>query len=261
MDKKNGPETGVIDLGSRLSRKDVFHFECNPQVPCFTECCGKLDLLLTPYDAFRLRRRLGVSSGEFLDAYATIRRRTSHGLPEVMMTMDVEHGKRCPFVRPTGCSVYEDRPAACRIYPLGRAATKSSFHEGPQEFFFTVREDHCRGFESSRSWSVEEWVGDQGLEDYNRMNDFLMEIYVTRSRSRKIELGPQHLQMYMMALYNLERFRDFVFKSGFLTKFELDRDTVQSIEKDDFKLLEFAFLWIRFALFGEPVIKVKGRPR
>jgi uncharacterized protein len=245
-----------LDPEARLSLDSEFCFACGPHVPCFTECCGKLELLLTPYDVLRLKNRLKLSSEDFLDIHATMRLRTAHGFPEVLMKMDPE-SKRCPFVTPAGCSLYEDRPGACRIYPLGRASTSHPMDGSRREFYFTVREDHCRGFEETKTWKVREWLADQGVEDYNRLNDMLMELYVLRSRGKSVELGPQHIQMFVMACYNTEKFRSFVFKSRFLDKFDVDEALIEKMRTDDMKLLEFAFLWLRFALFREPVLNVK----
>jgi uncharacterized protein len=240
-----------------LSVNDSFQFECGPHVPCFTECCAKLELLLTPYDVLRLRRRLGMSSAELLDVHTNIRFRTGRGLPEVLLKMDSANEERCPFVTQRGCSVYEDRPAACRIYPLGRASTSHPMDGSRREFYFTVRESHCRGFEESKEWTVGEWIADQGLEEYNRLNDLLMELYVLKNRTQGLELSPQHMQMFVMACYNGEKFREFVFKSGFLSKFAVPADVVAALEHDDVALLEFAFQWLRFALFRQPVLTIR----
>lgn len=256
IEKKSGP---CIDTDCRLSQSDTFLFFCGPHVPCFTECCGKLELLLTPYDLLRLRTRLGISSSDFLDTHTTMRWNTPHGFPEVLLKMDSGGEKRCPFVTSRGCAVYEDRPGACRIYPLGRASTSSVSPGTHREFYFVVREDHCRGFEESRQWEVREWLRDQGMESYNRTNDLLMELYVRKARFKQIALGPQHMQMFVMACYNTERFRDFIFKSAFLDKFQLPPEFVEEIRDNDFKLLEFAFLWLRFALLGEPVMNVREK--
>lgn len=247
-----------IDLDARLTRGDAFRFACGPHVPCFTECCGKLELALTPYDVFRLRRRLGMSSEEFLEAHTIIRWRTSHGFPEVMFRMDPDTGRRCPFVTPEGCSVYEDRPGACRIYPLGRAATTDAPGKATREFFFTVREAHCRGFEQTKEWTVEEWLDDQCFDDYAAFSDLLMELYVMRSRRGGANLTQQHMQMYLMSCYNLEKFREFVVKSGFLKKFVLRPGLAGDLKRDDLTLLKFAFRWLKFALFQEPTLTVKA---
>lgn len=258
MEKRQDASSSPVDTDVRLSPEDTFTFACGPHVPCFTECCQKLDLLLTPYDALRLRLRLGLSSDEFLDRHTLMRLRTGHGFPEIMLQMDLENERKCPFVTAQGCSVYEDRPAACRIYPLGRASTSHPMDGTRREFYFTVKEDHCKGFEQTKTWKVKEWLQDQGLETYNRMNDLLMELYVLKTRSKGIELGPQHMQMFVMSCYNTEKFRDFIFKSAFLHKFSVPSDTIAQLQTDDAALLEFAFQWLRFALFREPVLTLKS---
>ncbi|MFC1836246.1 YkgJ family cysteine cluster protein [Thermodesulfobacteriota bacterium] len=257
MKTRQSEPNPALERDSRMSLDDTFCFDCGPHVPCFTECCGKLELRITPYDALRLRRRLGISAEEFLDSHTIIRWRTDHGLPEVMMKMDPAAGKKCPFVTSDGCSVYEDRPGACRIYPVGRASTRDPVDGSPLEFFFTVKEDHCRGFEQTRRWSVREWVEDQGLEEYNQVNDLLMELYVLKAKRPKLELLEQHKQMFLMTLYNSDKFRDFILKSPFLTKFEVEPELLHALTDDDLELLLFGFRWLRFALFQQPVLKMK----
>ena len=241
----------------KLAAGDTFQFECGPHVPCFTECCAKLELRITPYDVLRLSRKLRMSSGEFLESYADMKLDAAHGFPEFVLKMNPATENRCPFVTPKGCSVYEDRPGACRMYPLGRASTSHPLDGSRREFYFTVKEDHCRGFEQKREWKVGEWVDDQGLIEYNRINDLLMELYVLKTRGKAAPLGPQHVQMFVMACYNLDRFRDFLFQSKFLEKFDLDKGTEETLRRDDLELLKFGVRWLRFALFREPVLKIR----
>jgi uncharacterized protein len=250
------PKNKNIQFPERLSVDDDFTFSCGPHVPCFTECCGRLELLLTPYDVLRLKKELSISAEAFIDEFTTMRFKTHHGFPEFLMKMDSE-SKRCPFVTPQGCSVYENRPGACRIYPLGRAATTNPLDDVKHEFYFPVVEDHCRGFEQTKTWKIKEWLEDQGMADYNRVNDLLMDIYVKRTRGKSVPLDEKHIQMFVMSLYNLEKFRNFLFNSGFLKKFELDSARSDEMSHNDIALLEFAFEWLRFVIFREPTIKIK----
>ncbi|MBI5665153.1 MAG: YkgJ family cysteine cluster protein, partial [Nitrospirae bacterium] len=50
-----------------------FKFRCHKGIKCFTHCCSNIEILLTPYDVVRLRKRLGISSGEFLEKYSFIK--------------------------------------------------------------------------------------------------------------------------------------------------------------------------------------------
>ena len=63
--------------------------------------------------------------------------------------------------------------------------------------------------------------------------------------------------MMYTACYDLDRFREFVFVSTLLQRFEIDEDLVEEMRQDDEALLRFAFLWLRFSLFGEQTVKIK----
>lgn len=233
---------------------DKFRFACHPGVPCFNECCADLNLVLTPYDILRLKKRLGMRSDEFLETYTESQPDDGGRFPKLQLKMTNKPKRPCPFVTPEGCSIYEDRPGACRTYPLGRGSSS-----GGREMFFVVQEDHCRGFEQEREWSVEEWLADQGLEEYNRLNDLWMEIITAKD-----SLGPQEhvvkkIQMFSMVSYNIDRFRDFVFQSRFLQMFDFTPEYVSAAENDDVKLLELGFDWLGFALYGHKAMPLKSR--
>ena len=55
MSESHQRPAAAVNPAVRLSVDDTFRFGCGPHVPCFTECCGKLELVLTPYDVLRLK--------------------------------------------------------------------------------------------------------------------------------------------------------------------------------------------------------------
>lgn len=232
---------------------DRFQFNCHPGVPCFNECCAQLNLLLTPYDILRLKKRLGLDSSTFLEQHTEMISDDHQRFPKVQLKMTDREGRPCPFVAAAGCTIYEDRPGACRTYPLGRGSAK-----GGREMFFLVREDHCRGFEEDKTWEVKEWLADQGLEEYNRVNDRWMEIITEKASLGPPENAMKKIQMFFMVSYNLDRFRDFVYKSRFLHMFELDSKTVEQAREDDLALLYLGYDWLDFALFGKKTMTPKG---
>ena len=67
--------------------------------------------------------------------------------------------------------------------------------------------------------------------------------------------------MVFMALYNLDKFRQFVFNSTFLERFEVDSTRIIKIQRSDEELLKFAFDWIKFGIFGQMLFKVKEKPK
>lgn len=233
-----------------------FRFACHRGLPCFTRCCANLNMVLTPYDVLRLKNRLKLSSEEFLERYTTCHVDDNYGVPVVKLKMNTDEKRRCPFVCPEGCIVYEDRPGACRLYPLGRAASK--IHEGHQagEYYFTVKESHCLGFSENQEWSVQEWLTDQGLDEYNTMNDLFMDITAGRQAKTIKRLSDRQLQMYYMAGYSLDEFKRFVFETSFLSRFDITQDLLDRIKTDETELMGFARQWLKFALFGEKTFQL-----
>ena len=120
-----------------------------------------------------------------------------------------------------------------------------------------VREPHCQGFQEPTDWTVEGWSRDQGLERYNYFNDLWMEIITHRGSLGGVEVIPKKMQMFAMASFNLDQFRDFVLGSRFLTLFELPEETGERIKTDDEELLGLGCQWLKFALFGEKTMPIR----
>jgi uncharacterized protein len=236
---------------------DTFSFACHPGVSCFTECCRDLKLVLTPYDLLRLKKALGLVSSDLLDQFVVIKPQEFNGFPGVFLKMKEDERHTCPFVSPEGCNVYKDRPGACRIYPIGRASSKTKGQDEAKEFHFLVKEDHCLGFDEVNEWSVKGWSQDQGLEPYTFFNDCWTGIIQHKGSLGPEALIPQKLQMFFMASYNLDQFRQFVLKSTFLKRFFISEERIQKIESDDEELLRLAFQWLKQVLFGEMIIPLR----
>ncbi|MDY6911644.1 MAG: YkgJ family cysteine cluster protein, partial [Chloroflexota bacterium] len=109
----------------RLSVEDNFKFACHPGVPCFGKCCANVNIFLTPYDVLRMKTALGISSTEFLEKYTIPLSLEENQLPVILLKMAEDAEKKCPFVSDEGCTIYNDRPWSCRMYPLGLASSKT----------------------------------------------------------------------------------------------------------------------------------------
>ena len=235
-------------------REGKFSFACHPGVPCFTRCCCDLDLGLTPYDVLRLKNRLVNSSSDFLDRYTTDQVRHNCGLPMLMLKMKNDSKRTCPFLGPQGCTVYQDRPGACRLYPVARAAKYVGGRV--KEQLFLIKEPHCLGFQEKKGWTDKEWLEDQDLEPYNQMNGLWMAInQSSNANDTPPPITEEKLKMYFMACYNLDMFKKFVFESRLLNIFHMNKKTVAQIQSDERELLKFSFLWLQFALFGKKTMK------
>jgi hypothetical protein len=237
-------------------------FRCYPGVSCFTACCGNIKIVLTPYDILMLTRRLQIPPHEFLHAYTTPTYLEKTDMPGVAIKLGEEDNK-CPFVTPEGCTVYTDRPTACRYYPVGMA----DFREGgskdadgnevtpdEEKFFFLVKEDHCKGHEEDKLWTVGEWRADQGVDVRDEMNKKWLRLIMRRkSFGHQANLSEQAKRMFFMASTDLNHFRRFIFESSFLDTYVLDEKLIEKIKDDDVELMLFSFDYLAHSLFGAHV--------
>jgi Fe-S-cluster containining protein len=239
------------EIALRMDPEHVFKFECSPNVSCFTQCCQDVTIVLTPYDVLRLKNGLKISSDQFLDDYTIIRPRPKRLIPLVFLKMN-DQDKTCPFVTKKGCTVYQDRPWACRMYPLDM--------NDDGTFRLITDASRCLGLKEERTWIIYEWLMDQGIIPYDEMNDLFSEI-TSPLRAQELDIeNPDIAKMIFMALYNLDKFRNFVFNSSFLDRFDIDPINIAKLKKSDEELLYFAFDWIKFGIFGQKVLKIKQQP-
>lgn len=239
-------------------REKGFKFRCHRALRCFNQCCADLNLLLTPYDVVRLKSRLNMTSDVFLTRYTETRMDKRSRFPSLFLKMGQSADKKCPFVTGKGCRIYDDRPGACRIYPLGRASMKVDREKETREGFFVVQEAHCLGFQEEKGWTAQEWMTDQGVTEYNEMNDKWLEI-ITSSKGLGLEGDIERkLQMFSMASYNVDKFRSFIFESRFFDLFFVTPEMKKRWVSDDVELLKLSVEWLKFSLFGERTMQLKG---
>lgn len=241
----------------RLGKSDKFKFACHSGVSCFNECCGDVNIFLTPYDVLRLKNSLGITSQEFLDKYTILPIDQNQKLPVVLLKMQDNEKKTCHFVTEEGCSVYPDRPWACRMYPLGLASPGETASNLNSDFYFLLHESVCKGFEEKKEWTVDEWMENQGIDNFDKFGEMYKDLYTHPYLDKAPQLTPQKIDMFFLACYNLDKFRDFIFASTFLQKFDIDGEILTKIKDDDMELLKFGFNWLRFALFGEQTMTIR----
>jgi Fe-S-cluster containining protein len=241
----------------QLTKDSRFKFRCHPGVSCFTECCGTTTNNLTPYDILRLKERLRLKAGDFLKAYTRTEPHDKSGLPMVIMDMPRFEG-RCPFVRPvTGCTVYSDRPATCRYYPVGQGTLITE--QGVEEFYFFVREEHCKGYEEDAEWTIASWRADQGVDKYDAMNLEWKTMMLRRGQDGGPVTDERGNKLFYMVMYDLDQFRRFVFKSRFLELFQVDEDILEKIWDDDEELLKFGYQYVKTVLKLEKALELQER--
>ena len=228
---------------------ETFRFACSPDVPCFNECCRDLNQFLYPYDILRLKKRLRLSSGKFLERYTTRHIGPESGLPVVALKAAGIEGLACPFVTAKGCRVYADRPSSCRTYPLVRAISRSRQTGRVTERFMLLIEPHCLGFNYPEQQTVRQWIKDQDIEIYNHINDQLMEIISLKNRMHPGPLDLKLRQLFYTALYDLDDFRNQVFNDHLPDNLHVQPQKLAASETDDTALLEVVMEWVKQVVF------------
>jgi len=257
MNEIQNLKEAILKEYPRLTKDSEFKFSCYRNISCFNKCCSDVNIFLTPYDVIRLKNNLKISSQEFLDKYTFLPIDENQNHPVIMLRLNQDEEKTCQLVGPEGCTVYEDRPWSCRMFPLGVASPKEMNGSTEEDFYFIIEEPVCKGYFEPTKWTVKDWIRDQKVEEFDEMGKLFKEISLHDYFQKGKKLDPPKLEMFYTVCYNIDKFREFVFESTFLKRFDIPDDVIKKIKVDDNELLKFGFQWLKYCLFGEKTMKVK----
>ncbi len=248
--EKTFPED-MVPLGS-----ESFRFECHPGVACFTKCCQNVDMHLYPYDVLRLKNALGIDSESFMRQYSNLVKGDNPYFPTVMLKLLDDEVKSCPFLSHEGCSVYDDRPSACRTYPLERAVDRNLERGRCKDYYFLTNHPYCMGHKEDKNYTVKEWLRNQKIDAFNLMNDLWAEVdTVFATNPWKGEgSGGSKQQLAFMVCYDIDGFREFINTNNLLKRFRLSKNQRRRIESEDEELLKFGFEWLKLLFTGRSSI-------
>jgi Fe-S-cluster containining protein len=250
------PESPV--LPQTFGEDKVIRFRCHRGVACWNACCSNIDISLTPHDILRLKRRLGMTSTEFLERYTVPYEMEKDGIAGVKLK-PVDGGTACRFMVPEGCSVYEDRPTACRYYPVALLSMRRQGEATDRDSYALVKEPHCLGHDEPREIAIRDYRREQGLPEYDELARGWRQLILKKKSSGPTIGKPskRSLQLFFMACYDVDRFREFVASEGFAELFDLPADEMQVLLTDDTALMLFGFRFLRQTLFGEVTIPLR----
>jgi Fe-S-cluster containining protein len=242
----------VLEPGAKLK------FNCYQGISCFNACCRHADIQLTPYDLLRLKDNLGISASEFLKNHTVPFEMDKDGIPGVKLRTDNEGA--CGFMTDQGCSVYQDRPTACRYYPVGHMAMRQAGSSDDEARYFLIREDHCKGHEEDREVSIDDYRREQEVEIYDQINREWLQLML-----KKKSAGPSigrpsdtSLQFFFMCSYDMDRLRRFVFSDSFKGSYDLEESFYETVEREDLALMQFGTRLLKQVLFGDVTIPMKS---
>jgi len=141
-----------------LSGSDPVELTCGT-AGCSSNCCKNgPHIILNPYEIDRICKSSGMSYEDLLDIVETDR---VNGFPMVMLPRD----PACHFLTDQGCRIYEARPLACRLFPLGRV------YENGNSYIVLPDRNLCAGLVSAPAKALTDYLREQDTETQIRMAD------------------------------------------------------------------------------------------
>ncbi len=126
---------------------------------CDANCCKNgPHIILNPYEISLICAAARLSYEDLLDVVETDR---VNGFPLVMLPRD----PACHFWTEAGCRIYEGRPLACRLFPLGRVFDDSRSH------IVLPERNRCAGLLPSPTRTLAEYLEGQGAATQILMQD------------------------------------------------------------------------------------------
>jgi len=240
---------------TRLELEDTIKFKCHKGISCWNECCSRADVSLAPYDIIRMKQNLGIDSSEFLKTYTVPFEIDAHGIPGIKLRTTDDGA--CLFMKEEGCSIYEDRPTACRYYPSGLLSMRALGKSEDERHFLMIREPHCKGHDEDREITIGDYRKEQVVEEFDELNRDWYRIILKKKSTGPTIGAPSDmsLQLFFMASYDVDRFRRFVISDNFKKMYQVSDEEFASFENNDVKLMQFGFALMKQVLFGELTIK------
>ena len=145
----------------KLDIDDTFRFSCNQCGKC---CINREDILLSPFDLFRVSKKLNMKPDEFVTKYGEVYIGDSSRMVIVRLR-PLGSIKRCPLLKDRKCSVHDAKPTVCAMYPIGRAIRidtnkQTSEQMTTKNIEYIFNGAHCGNAETH---TVREWLTSFGI--------------------------------------------------------------------------------------------------
>jgi len=238
------------NIKTQFKLDNQFTFACHKGMECYRSCCRDVTIFLSPYDVLRFKKALELTSKDLLEKYTNLVVIKGKQLPLVQLRMNKKDNKQCFFLREHGCQYYSHRPWACRMFPLDEY-TSGGFKIIPSS-------KRCHGLTKGDLWTVKNWLIDQGATQSKEM-DGSWDSLSGHHMMHGLDITNNQVQrMIITSLFDIDTFREFVFKSSFLNRFDLDQEIIDTCKTNDIALLDLGYAWVRFGLLGQKSLKLKN---
>jgi len=150
-------------LTTKLTNQSTLPLTCSRSGTC---CFGK-DVMINPFELFRLSKEKKISPREFRDLYCDF------GGIQLRFNgkKDKKEQQACSqYLDDFGCSVHLGRPLACRLYPLGRQIQHNKAHYMHQGNQFPCLTDCAEVLELPKL-TVGEYINGQEADQFEKAQD------------------------------------------------------------------------------------------
>ncbi|MDD3279232.1 MAG: YkgJ family cysteine cluster protein [Lachnospiraceae bacterium] len=200
-----------ISDGKLYGSKDMVKADCQDCVGCW-ECCHGMgeSIVLDPLDVFRLLEAVKGSFDGLVQKHLELGIVDGMVLPNLKMDEKTEN---CTFLDSHGrCSIHENRPGICRLFPLGRFYENRSF-----QYFLQVHECKKRNRVKIK---VCKWIDTPDVKQYETfVTDWH---YFLKDLKALVDAEGDEEQRRMVTMYVLKRFYQRPYDQGreFYPQFE-----------------------------------------
>lgn len=209
-----------------LGPDSKFKFSCDADGKCCTNRKNE-PVILSSYDVLRLRRRLGVNSRDFIKEYTYMTFGGESQLPmAILKTQKDDKLQRCVFLKKNLCSVHEDKPVRCRIYPLGRIMAD----DGTSYFFLQNVPSYCQ-VGHGREWTLEEYLKESEVETFVDWSDRLLKPVLEMDFEKYKALPMTDKVLLASYMYDFDTYVDDAIENGFVTGPKTDEMCMQFVEQ------------------------------
>jgi Fe-S-cluster containining protein len=162
----------VSNLKHTAKTRDAsFSYQCH----ACNKCCHGKGIQVNPYETMRLSNHLKITTTEFRSTYLN-----------GQLLKQKQHSNACIFLDETGCTVHEDRPLACRLYPLGRLRI-----ENGKEYFTEIGPHPDSAGEYGTNSTVDTYLKTQAVKPFLNAERIYMKLIQVMANTALLELQPK----------------------------------------------------------------------
>ena len=218
--KDNMKKTIEMVKKNQLNEDDYFEFGC---LQCGECCRNRHDILLNPYDLFRIAKYLKKTISDVIDKYCEVYIGKDSKMPVVRAKPKI-YNDVCPFLRNGKCSIHDAKPTVCALFPLGRAASP----DGTMKYF--IQDVNCGA--NRKPVKVKDWIDFFHLKESEEPSEIwsrtLVRLYLGK---RKYKIKQNSEEMLNTEIYE-NLYLKYNTDEEFLPQFERNIECVEKRFQD-----------------------------